>query len=107
MAQNFIQDGDVIEITAGAAITAGQLVKSGVLVGVALNSAASGAKVRLALKGVFRVAKASGAISVGAAVYFVDASSNVNTTASGNTFAGHAVEAAQSGDATAVVRLAQ
>lgn len=107
MAQNYIQDGDVIEITAGATITSGQMVKAGVLVGVALGSAASGEKVRIALEGVFTLPKASGGITVGAAVYHVAADNNLSTTASGNTFAGHAVEAAASGDATVKVRLCQ
>lgn len=107
MAQNYIQPGDVIEITAGAAITSGDMVKTGVLVGVALGDAASGETVRVQLKGVFSLPKATGAISAGAAVYHVAADNNLSTTASGNTFVGHAVKAALSGDATVEVRLAQ
>jgi predicted RecA/RadA family phage recombinase len=107
MAQNYIQPGDVIEITAGATITSGQMVKVGAIVGVALNSATSGQTVRVRLKGVFNLPKAAGAITVGALVYLVEANGNLSTTASGNTAVGHAVKAAASGDATVEVRLAQ
>lgn len=107
MAQNFIQEGDVIEVIAGASFTAGSLFRHGSLVGVCLNSGVSGDKIQLALEGVFDVAKASGAISAGAPVYFINASSDVTATASGNTFCGHAVVAAISGDTTARIRLAQ
>ena len=107
MAQNYIQPGDVIEITAGATITSGQMVKVGAIVGVALGSAASGETVRVKLTGVFELPKATGAITLGAAVYHVAADNNLSTTSSGNTFVGHAVAAAASGDATVQVRLAQ
>ena len=107
MAQNHIQEGDVIEVTAAATITSGQMVKTGVLVGVALGDAESGEQVRVALEGVFELPKATGAISAGAAVYHVAADNNLSTTASGNTFTGHAVATAASGDATVKVRLAQ
>jgi predicted RecA/RadA family phage recombinase len=108
MAQNFIQPGDVIEVTAGASCTAGSLYKHGSLVGVCLNSGANGDTVQLSLKGVFEVAKATGAgITAGALVYHVTATNNVSASASGNTLMGHAVEAAASGDTVAIVRLAQ
>lgn len=108
MAQNFIQPGDVIEVTAGASFTAGSLYKHGSIVGVCLNEGASGDTVQLALEGVFEVAKATGAgITAGAAVYHVASTNNVSATASGNTFMGHAVDAAASGDTTATVRLYQ
>lgn len=105
MAQNYIQEGDVIEIAAPAAVSSGDMVKAGVLVGVALGDAASGADVRVALKGVYTLPKATGAITVGAAVYYVAADGNLSTTASGNTLTGHCVVAAASGDATVAVRL--
>jgi predicted RecA/RadA family phage recombinase len=107
MAQNYIQEGDVIEITAAAAITSGAPVAVGAIAGVALETVASGSAVRVQLKGVFTVPKASGAITLGAAVYLVAANGNVSTTASGNIFMGHAVAAAASGDATVNIRLAQ
>lgn len=107
MAQNYIQDGNVIEITAAATITSGAPVAVGAIAGVALGDAASGETVRVQLKGVFNVSKASGAITLGAAVYLVAANGNVSTSASGNIFMGHAVAAAASGDATVPVRLAQ
>jgi predicted RecA/RadA family phage recombinase len=73
MAQNRISDGATIEITAAGAITAGWLVKSGALHGVALNSATgSGAKVVLGLGGVWeadKIAAASTSMAVGAKAY--------------------------------------
>lgn len=95
----------MIEIAAPAAVSSGDMVKAGVLVGVALGDAESGADVRVQLKGVFELPKATGAISLGAAVYHVAADNNLSTTASGNTLTGHAVKAALSGDATVLVRL--
>lgn len=64
MANNFVQDADVIQWTAGADVTSGQLVKVGPgLLGVALVDIASGETGSVALTGVFSgVNKVSGAV---------------------------------------------
>tara|TARA_R110002049_G_scaffold173699_1_gene340591 strand:+ start:1264 stop:1638 length:375 start_codon:yes stop_codon:yes gene_type:complete len=62
MASNFIQDGNVIDYTAGADITSGSVVKLGNILGVALTDIANGATGSVAIRGVFRVPKVSGAV---------------------------------------------
>jgi len=62
---NYSGPGATITITAGAAISAGDLVASGALLGVAMNDAANGAQVVLAIEGVFLLPKAAGVISAG------------------------------------------
>lgn len=62
MSDNFHSDGDVVQYTAGADITAGSVVKMGNTLGVALTKIASGATGSVAVKGVFRVPKVSAAV---------------------------------------------
>ena len=62
---NYSGPGNSITITAAAAITAGDLVASNALLGVAANDAASGASVVLEIEGVFLLPKAAGVISAG------------------------------------------
>lgn len=60
--KNHVQRGDVITITAAADITSGQLVKVGDIIGVACHDAASGSACEVAIRGVFRMPKASAAV---------------------------------------------
>ena len=62
MATNYVQDGDVIQYTAGSNISAGAVVKIGQILGVALNDIASGATGPVAIEGVYTVPKVSGAV---------------------------------------------
>jgi predicted RecA/RadA family phage recombinase len=106
--KNYVQDGDFITATAGATITAGQLVVIGSLFGVAQDSVASGAQYTAALEGVFTLAKATGASTgpaQGAPVYRISASNLVTAASSGNTLCGYAFEAAADGASTVRVRL--
>lgn len=66
MARNFVSDGDVIQWTnsTGGAITSGQLVRIGNMLGIALVALASGESGSVATKGVF-----SGVPKVSAAVF--------------------------------------
>ena len=68
----FIQNGDAIDISAGsAAISAGAVIISGEIVGVAKLDIPANTVGAVALVGVFDVAKASAdAFTVGAPVYF-------------------------------------
>lgn len=103
--RNKIQTGNVIDVVATAITKSGDLVKVGDLVGVAVCDADVDDEFACDLVGVFEVPKATGAITVGQKLYMVAADKNVSTTASGNTFAGHAVLAAANGDATVIMRL--
>ncbi len=62
MADNFHSNGDVVQYTAGANITAGSVVKMGNTLGVALVDIANGATGSVAVKGVFTVPKVSAAV---------------------------------------------
>lgn len=100
MATNYVQEGKALNYTAGADIKSGDFVLIGALGGVAKTDIANGKSGAVHVKGVFSVAKASGAITQGAKLYWNSTNSNLTTTASGNTFVGVAAEAAASGDAT-------
>ena len=103
--KNFIQCGDRVTVAAPYALSSGQGALVGTLFGVAEGDAANGADVVLATEGVYALTKATGALTVGAAVYWDNTTKNVTTTSSGNTKIGVALVAAQSGDATGVIRL--
>jgi len=62
MADNYSSPGKVVQYTAGADITSGQVVKMGNILGVALADIANGATGSVAIEGVFRVPKVSGAV---------------------------------------------
>ncbi len=104
--KNYIQPGDSITVPAPADVKSGDLVVVGDLFGVAQFSAASGDPVEISTKGVFGLPKVSAqAWSVGAKVYYVAADKNISTTATGNTFIGHATEAAANPSDVGAVRL--
>lgn len=106
--KNFIAHGEVIEVTATAAITSGEAVVIGDTVGVAIISGAIGDKVSCAQEGVYELPKAAGAIiAQGKKCYFVVADKNITGTAGSNIFAGYAYEGAAAADATVKVKLAQ
>lgn len=62
MTTTYKQEGKVIQYTASADIAAGQVVKIGNVLGVALVAIANGATGSVALEGVFSVPKVSGAV---------------------------------------------
>jgi len=62
MATNLVQDGAVIQYTAGSNISSGAVVKIGNILGVALTDIANGATGSVAIEGVFDVPKVSGAV---------------------------------------------
>lgn len=105
-----------IDYTPGSAVTGGDVVVLGEIVGVAPVDLAANELGALQIQGVYRFPKATGAITVGARVYWDadgspvsgDASSGAaTTTASGNKIAGYAVAAVASGDETVDVVLAR
>lgn len=105
--KNFIQAGDVISVTAPAAVLSGAGVKVGVLFGVAQAAAESGAPVEIATRGVFELAKTSAqAWTEGAAIYYIPGSGLCTTaTTTGNLLVGVAVAVAANPSATGLVRL--
>ena len=113
MAQaTFVQEGNSIDYTPGAAVAAGDVIVIGELVGVAKTPIAANALGALAVSGVFDFAKATGggtAINAGATCYWGD-TNNVPTTSDGagaNKLIGKCVKAAADADATVRVRMLQ
>lgn len=105
MAKNYVQDGKVLNYTAGADIASGQFVLIGAIGGVAIGKIANGATGAVQIQGVFSVPKASGAVTQGAKLYWDATNSVLTITSSGNTIVGVAAAAAQSGDATVQILL--
>lgn len=104
--KNFVQPGETITQIAPAAVSSGDGVLVGTIFGVAQYSAASGAEVELARRGVFDLPKkAAEAITAGAKVYWNNTNKEITTTASGAILVGAAVLAAGASDATARVLL--
>lgn len=112
MATNYIQPGSVIEHTASADISSGDVVVIGNIIGVALVDIANGSTGSVAIEGVFTVPKVSGAvISQGESLtYDVSASAfddSSATPASGDVTGppAVAVEDGASGETTLAVKL--
>lgn len=104
----FVQEGEAIDYTPNAAVTAGDVVViSDDLIGIATHDIAASVLGSLAVEGVFDVPKVTGAISLGDKVYWDadaspvtgDASSGAASKASGGSYLGVCVSAALSGDA--------
>lgn len=62
MTTNFKQEGNVLQYTASSNVAAGDVVKAGNILGVALVDIPSGSTGSVATKGVFVVPKVSGAV---------------------------------------------
>lgn len=120
--QNFISNGKTIDVTLGSGETSfasGKLYLIGAIVGVITSltragqtvfsnvASAQGDIAVVSLEGVYTLPKATGAITIGAKVYYDATAKNLTTTSSGNTFAGYAYAAALSGDTTLPVLLAR
>ena len=106
--KNLVQDGDMITVTAPAAVSSGDGVLVGSLFGVAVHDAASGADVVIATRGVYTMPKAaSQAWTQGLKVYWDDTNKRTTSTATGNTLIGVATAAVGGGasDTTGTVRL--
>ena len=103
--KNFVQEGGTITLTAPYAVASGAGLLVGTIFGVAKSAAANAAPVEASIRGVFDLAKAAGALTQGAKVYWDNAAKNVTATSAGNTLIGAVTQAAAGGDATARVLL--
>ncbi len=103
--RNFVQTGEVLTLVAPYDVVSGAGFLIGSLFAVAVAPAASGKAVNGRPAGVFDLAKAAGAITAGAKVYWDDAAKKATTTSAGNTLIGVATQDAASADATARVKL--
>lgn len=104
----YVQRGEVLNFanSTEAKIKAGDVVLLGGKVAIAATDIEVGAIGAVSVAGVFEFDKASGAVTIGAALYYDADNDNVTTTASGP-FVGYAVEAKESADETVCVNLAQ
>lgn len=114
MANNFVQDGDVINWTngTGSAVAAGQVVAIGQILAVALVAIAAGATGSVKTRGVFTVPKVSTAvIAAGESLLWdvsagkFDAKSATPATGDISGAPAYAVEAAGNGATTLKVKL--
>jgi predicted RecA/RadA family phage recombinase len=95
-----------VDYTPSTDIALGAVVVQGDLVGIADRPLPANQLGSLAVQGIFSIAKATGAITAGAKVYWDAAISKVTTTATGNVYVGMAVKAVASGAAEVEVLLA-
>lgn len=106
MSAKFWQKGEVMDYTTSDADVAnGDVINLSTRIGIAGDDIAKGETGPVYVEGVFEIAKATGAISLGAAVYFDKTNKNISTTSSGNTPAGYAFAAAAAADTTVLVKL--
>lgn len=104
--KNFVQEGEMMEITAAAAIESGDGVLQGAVFGVAAIDAAIGEKVNIALEGSFELKKkAADSFIQGAKAYWDNTLKEVTSTSVGNSLIGVAQEAAAAATTKMVVRL--
>lgn len=117
MTAKYWQKGEVLDYKASAAVKNGEVVSLGTRIGVAGEDIAAGETGHLHVVGVFEMEKATGAMTMGAAVYYDEAAKKITTVAStvastgessskvNNIPAGYAAAPAASADETALVKL--
>ena len=108
----FVQQGSSIDHTPAGAITAGDVVVQGDLIGIAQVDCIANQLGALAVCGVFDIAKATGGgtgIAVGTKVYWdvADQQAKADDEAGANKYLGKTIAAAGDDDATVRVRLEQ
>lgn len=104
--RNFIQPGHMVTVPApSGGVVSGAGVLVGSLFGVAATTAAEGHPVELATTGVYELPKATGAVTLGAPLFWDTTPGRLTTVAADGVLVGAATEAADSGAATARVRL--
>ena len=112
MAARFIQDGKSIDYTPSSAVTAGDVIVQGELVGVAKQDIAANTLGALAIDGVFEFPKPTGAgtdAAVGTLMYWDVADGNAQETADTGTnkLIGKLVKACSTTDTTCRIKLSQ
>ena len=108
----FIQQGNSIDHTPAGAITAGDVVVQGDLIGIAQVDCVANQLGALAVTGVFDIDKAAGAstaIAVGIKVYWdvADQQAKADDESGANKYLGKTIAAASDDDTTVRVRLEQ
>lgn len=97
--KNYIQEGEVLTLTAPYAVASGAGLQVGSIFGVATFAAANGASVEAATEGVFDLTKtAAQAWTQGAPIYWDNAAKSCTTTVGSNKLIGYATQAQQAAD---------
>lgn len=106
MAKKFIQPGEVIEYTAGSALSSGAVVLIGNRIGVLLTDLANGEVGVAQVTGVWELTKLStDVVTQGALLYWDAGNSRLTTTASSHKQAGYAWAAASGTDTTVQIKI--
>ncbi len=105
MIAKFVQSSQVIDYTPAEAVAAGDVVVLGDLIGIASLDIAANTLGALALTGCYDVAKASGEIAAGAAVYWDAGEKKATATADEKQYLGKAAAKAETDGATVRVLL--
>lgn len=107
MTTKYVQKGANIDYTNSGetAIAAGDIVNLTTRIGVAATDIAVGGVGTVAVVGVFAAPKATGAVTVGAALYYDPTNKNLTTTATSNVPAGWAIAAAAANDTEVLVKI--
>lgn len=106
----YIQDGNSIDYTPSSAVSSGDVVVQGDLVGVALKDIAANALGALSVEGVFAFTKdtnSSDIYTVGTKLYWNASSEIVSTSSGDGKYIGKVVKAAAAADTTVNVKLEQ
>ena len=104
--KNYVQQGQVLTLSAPGAVVSGQYVTVGAIRGVAAYDAASGEPVELATEGVFSLPKATAEdIAAGDVVYWNGTACTKTPGTGSKPLVGVAVKAAGNGVATVNVKL--
>lgn len=82
--KNYVQNGANLTITASSAISSGDFVVVGSIVGVAVTDIANGASGVIACEGVYEGSKASGATLAVGDVAYLNSSGKLTNTATSN-----------------------
>ena len=104
--RNYIQPGDIVTLTAPAALASGDGFLVGSIFAVAVRDAELGASIDGRVTGVIELPKAAVTVAEGEAIYWDDTAKNVTNVSAGNTLVGAAVQAAATGVTPIRVRLA-
>lgn len=104
MAQ-FKHEGFAIDHTPVAALTSGDVVKIGSIIGIATRDIAAGELGSVTIEGVVEMPKASATVFAAGAPVYWNAGSSLCTTSTSDTFAGYAVAGGASGSAIVWVKL--
>lgn len=107
MAKNFVEEGDVLNVTAGAtAIASGAVLLLGARIAIALADIPPNATGAAATTGVWQIAKlGTDVVAQGADLYWDADDSRLTVTAAGNTKAGYAFVAAGNGVTTVNIKI--